>query len=76
MSSQRRDLIDKPPIYAQAGVPTYWVVDLDRHRGVMHTTLVEGRYARVDTVDPGGDLVAAELGLTISLGELLAAAAR
>jgi Uma2 family endonuclease len=24
---KRRDLVDKPPIYAQAGVPVYWVVD-------------------------------------------------
>jgi Uma2 family endonuclease len=75
VSSLTRDLIDKPPIYAQAGVPVYWVVDLNGQRGVTHTSLVEGRYAQVDMVDPGGDLLAAGLDLRISLRELLAAAA-
>jgi Uma2 family endonuclease len=75
VSSRTRDLIDKPPIYAQAGVPVYWVVDLDGQRGVTHASLVEGRYAQVDTVERGGDLVAAGLGLRVSLRDLLAAAA-
>jgi Uma2 family endonuclease len=76
VSSLTRDLIDKPPIYAEAGVPVYWVVDLDGQRGVIHTSLVEGRYTQVDTIDPPGHLLAAELGLRVSLRELLAAAAR
>jgi Uma2 family endonuclease len=76
VSSATRDLIDKPPIYARASVPFYWVVDLDGQRGVTHTSPVDGRYAHLDTVDSGGDLVAAGLDLRVSLRELLAAAAR
>ena len=76
VSSRRRDLVEKPPIYAQAGVPLYWVVDLDAKHAVTHTSVREGRYAHVDVIDPDGELIAQELGLTIRLSDLLAAAAR
>ncbi len=35
-TSQRTDLAHKPPIYAGAGVPEYWVVDLVRRVVVVH----------------------------------------
>lgn len=75
VSSLTRDLIDKPPIYAEAGVPAYWVVDLDGQRAVTHNSPLDGRYTQIDTVDPGGVLIAAELGVRLSLPELFAAAA-
>src|SRR3954447_8000689 len=35
-SSRQRDLHEKPPVYAAAGVPRYWVVDLDTRTVVVH----------------------------------------
>jgi hypothetical protein len=51
-------------------------VDLDGERAVTQTLPLEGRYTQVDEVDRGGELVAAELGIRISLREVLTAAAR
>jgi Uma2 family endonuclease len=76
VSSLTRDLTDKPPIYAPAGVPIYWAVDLERHCAVMHSTPANGRYTKVDVVPADGELLAPELGLRIALPELFAAAAR
>jgi Uma2 family endonuclease len=75
-SSLTRDLIDKPPVYAEARVPMYWVVDLDGQRAIARTSPLDGRYTQVDAVDPGGELVAAQLAIRVSLPELFAAAAR
>jgi len=76
VSSLTRDLIDKPPIYAAAGVHVYWAVDLDGQRAVTHTSPLDGRQSQVDVVDSRDELLAAELGITVSLPELFAAAAR
>ena len=74
-SSQKRDLRHKPPIYAGAGVPDYWVVDLDAGRVVVHGSPRDGAYERTEIVGPGGELVASHVGLPpISVAELLAAA--
>jgi len=76
VSSQRRDLRDKPRIYASAGVPVYWVVDLDSRRVVTHRSPTGERYERVDVVGPNGELDATHLALApISIADLLAAAA-
>jgi Uma2 family endonuclease len=76
VSSLRRDLTDKPPIYAQAGIPVYWALDLDRQRAVTHSSPENGSYTNVDVVTADGELVELDLGLRIALPELLAAAAR
>lgn len=34
--SIRRDLVVKPPVYAWAAIPQFWVIDLDRSRAVVH----------------------------------------
>lgn len=76
-SSHRRDLVEKPPIYAAAGVPRYWVVDLDGRRAVVHAVAREGRYADVRVLGRDGTLEAAELGLPpVPVAELVAAAER
>lgn len=36
VSSLQRDLIAKPALYAAAGVPEYWVLDVDAERLVVH----------------------------------------
>jgi Uma2 family endonuclease len=76
VSSHTRDLTDKPPIYAQAGIPIYWAVDLEGQRAVTHHAPQAGRYTKVDVVAAEGELLAPELGLQVSLLELFAAAAR
>ncbi len=75
VSSQQRDLVQKPPVYARAGVSAYWVIDLDRRCAMIHSTAEDGRYSEVAEVWQG-ELVAPSLGLTLSLSELFAAAAR
>jgi Uma2 family endonuclease len=75
VSSSTRDFRDKPPIYAQAGIPVYWAVDLEDRRAVVHSRPQGDRYVTVDTVTFDGELLSAELGLRIALPELFAAAA-
>jgi Uma2 family endonuclease len=75
VSSQRRDLRHKPPIYAAAGVPDYWVVDLDAGCVVIHGSPRDGAYELTEIVGAGGELVASRLELPpISVADLLAAA--
>ncbi len=75
VSSQRRDLRDKPRIYASAGVPVYWVVDVDAGRAVAHSSPRGEAYERVDVVGPDGELDASHLALPpMSVADLLAAA--
>ena len=75
VSSQKRDLRHKPPIYANAGVPDYWVVDLDAGRVVVHGSPRDGAYEHTEIVGTGGELVASRLDLPpISVAELLASA--
>lgn len=77
VSSLVRDLQDKPPVYAQAGVPVYWVVDLDGRRAVTHSTPREGGYEQVEVVGVDGELRAPHVGLpALSVAELFAAAER
>jgi Uma2 family endonuclease len=73
VSSQRRDLRVKPAIYARAGVPVYWVIDLDGGRAVAHTSPGDGGYASVEIVS---ELDGAHVGLApIAVADVLAAAA-
>lgn len=71
-SSQQRDLVVKPPIYASAGIPDYWVVDLDGRRVVVHREPGPAGYASIEPVTSGA-LVA--MGVTIDVAALLAAGA-
>ena len=68
-SSHRADLRHKPRIYAQARVPTYWVVDLERERVVVHSESGTNGYAHVAEVpfDSALDL----LGISVRLSDLL-----
>ncbi|HTE58946.1 MAG TPA: Uma2 family endonuclease, partial [Solirubrobacteraceae bacterium] len=65
----------KPMVYARAGIPLYWVIDLDNRRAVVHTSPGPDGYGRVEMCGPDGELTAPHLGLPpLHLGELLAAA--
>ncbi len=69
-SSLRRDLGIKAQVYAEALVPTYWVLDLAARQMVVHTAPSEGRYTRVERVGDTAELAA--VGVTISMADLLA----
>ena len=42
----------KAYVYAQSGVPEYWLVDLSHDCVVRHTSLVEGAYQKVERLEP------------------------
>lgn len=71
-SSLRRDRRLKLPLYARAGIPETWIVDLGAGQVEIYSAPAEGRYTvcrvmrEVDTVAP-----AAFLELEIHVGELL-----
>jgi Uma2 family endonuclease len=75
VSSLRRDLRTKPTVYGRAGIPLYWVVDLDNRRAVVHSDPGPEGYGSVEVLGPDDELTATHIGLpSISLAELLAAA--
>ncbi len=56
-SSLNLDRNIKAPLYAEAKVPEYWLVDLTRNRVEVYRTPVEGRYTQVEVVGVEGTLV-------------------
>jgi Uma2 family endonuclease len=52
-SSRRMDRLLKPSVYADAGVPTYWRVELEPVATVVVSTLVDGIYREVCTATAG-----------------------
>jgi Uma2 family endonuclease len=70
-SSQRRDLRVKPRIYADAGIPLYWVIDVDARRAVVHSDPRPGGYGHLETCGLDGVLTAPHVGVEkISLAQL------
>jgi Uma2 family endonuclease len=73
-TSQRRDLVEKPPIYASAGIPEYWVLDLSESVLHVHRQPAADGYLHISRVTSGGAVTAVGLALpTLKLDELLAA---
>jgi Uma2 family endonuclease len=74
-SSLGHDLRVKPIVYARAGIPLYWVVDLDGRRAVVHSQPGPDGYAHIETHGPDGELAAPHIGISrIALADLLRAA--
>ena len=73
-SSHHRDLVVKPSIYAGAGIPEYWVVDLRDRLVVVHTNPTTDGYAGTRTATPPDVLDAC--GVAVPLDELFAYALR
>ncbi|MGI8728577.1 MAG: Uma2 family endonuclease [Solirubrobacteraceae bacterium] len=61
-TSRRRDLIEKPGLYAQAAICEYWVFDLDGRRAIRHADPREGAYRDVTTHAPGESVPGAGVG--------------
>jgi len=73
-SSLRKDRITKAPIYAKAGVPEYWIVDLKRWCVEVHTEPKDGAYPRTQTIARDGVVQAQAVPLPpLKLAELFAA---
>ncbi len=72
-SSLRRDLGYKAALYAAAGVPDYWVIDVEGPRAISHRRPSGDGYARVDEVRAGGHLLAETLDLRIAFDDLVRA---
>lgn len=63
-----RDLKLKRRLYARAGVPTYWVVDVEQQVVHVFDRPEEGDYLGIDLVRFGAPLAVPESGETITLG--------
>lgn len=72
VSSRTRDLKVKPRLYAGAGVPVYWVIDVERGRAFQHSDPIGDEYRLVEVVT---ELTAPHLGLApIAVADVLASA--
>lgn len=65
------DLVRKARIYATAGVPEYWVLDVERRVLVVHSSPAEGVYADIRTFGEKESISAAALDLTVPVAALL-----
>jgi Uma2 family endonuclease len=71
VTSRAVDLGRKAAIYAAAGIPDYWVLDIDNRRLVVHRDPVDDRYEAIDALTDTDVVTAARLPLTIAVAELL-----
>ena len=46
-SSLSLDLSTKADLYARAGIPDYWVLDVNQRRMIVHRQPAEGKYSSV-----------------------------
>lgn len=65
----RYDATMKRDLYARAGIPEYWVLDIGGRRVIVHRTPVEGKYEQIDSVPENGAVSAG--GMQIPVSELL-----
>jgi Uma2 family endonuclease len=53
------DLNLKAPLYARAGVPELWIVDLDGARVIRYLEPVDGHYSQTEEYQPGDQIASA-----------------
>ena len=71
VTSQRLDLGRKAAIYAEGGVPEYWVLDVERRELVVHRDPKDGHYASVRAHAEHETVTAVAVDLTVPLSALL-----
>jgi len=71
VTSVRYDLGRKAEIYATAGVPDYWVLDVKRRVLVVHREPVDGRYTDVRTLGADDTASAGAVDLAVPVASLL-----
>jgi len=65
------DLVRKARIYATAGIPDYWVLDVDRRVLVVHRKPIDGCFTDVRTLGEDETVVAAAVDLVVAVSRLL-----
>ncbi len=65
------DLGPKARIYATAGVPEYWVLDVERREIVVHREPSGSRYERVERVGVGDRVTAVAVPFTVAVADLV-----
>ena len=71
VTSRAVDLGRKVAIYAAAGIPEYWVVDLESRRLIVHRDPVDDAYTSVASLTDAATVEAARLPLTVAVADLL-----
>jgi Uma2 family endonuclease len=69
-TSLRIDLGPKARIYAEAGVPDYWVLDVARREIVVHREPAGSRYEQIRRVGADATLTAVAVALTVAVADL------
>lgn len=70
-TSLRMDLGPKARIYATAGVPEYWVLDVQRREIVVHREPSGDGYVSIERVGAGDTLTATMVALTVPVADLV-----
>jgi Uma2 family endonuclease len=68
-TTARYDATLKRDLYARAGVPEYWVLDISGRRLIVHRNLSQGKFEQIESV-PENSVVSAG-GMQIPVSELL-----
>lgn len=71
VSSRRIDLGLKAAIYAAAGVPEYWVLDVEARTLMVHREPQADRYSSVERFGDDASVTALAVGLTVPVAALL-----
>ena len=70
-TSLRMDLGPKARIYATAGIPEYWVLDVKRREVVVHREPSGSRYEDVRRVGAGDVVSATTVALTVPVADIV-----
>ena len=71
VSSRRIDLGRKAAIYAAAGIPDYWVLDLADDQLIVHREPIGEAYSSITTMTDADEVTAVRLPLTVAVADLL-----
>jgi hypothetical protein len=63
--TDRRDRVEKPVAYAEAGIPVYVLIDRDTCETVVHSEPEDGKYRAVRSHPFGSTFEIANLGITL-----------